>query len=565
MNRALAATTALVAVPAVFTVAASAIFTSANQYWQDAWFRQGGWSYAFWPYVTDPSHTGMQKLWLAASGLGGAAIAFAVGRLLLARSKSALYGKARWQTLWGAYKAGVRFGFTPRPDGIVLGKWGMLYASLPGEAHVSLTATTGAGKGVSFVVPNALNWGGPLFCFSVKRDVLLETAAERERLGRRVFVFDITDPQGHTHRWSGLGEVRRGSVDAYDDIQKAMFSIVPEVKSSNPYWNDAARMVATGVGVMLAETPGTTLSIGNILKAVAQPDYDVRLREMIVEAQFEGRPYPAAAVGAVVGWLDNQESDGGKAVRSTVITALSLWQIPRVNAATGASDFDLGSVRTGDFDVFVCAQPSDIRRLRSIYGLFFNHLIEKNSRVDFKDLDPMPAYRTLCLLDERWAIGSMPVFDDATAFIRSFGFRLAVVLQTKDQMKMSLGQEGADNLFSNMGAELIFGGSDLKTCKEFSERGAYDTVEEASTSKPKFAWFNFTKHNENKSNKQRALILPQEIEALPKDVVLVKMKGEPLLKLKRIFWYKDKAFRAKGGSPPPMPVLHVEVDRHTGV
>lgn len=562
MHRTLAATTALVVAPVAFTVAASSLFVASQQWFSHPYFSQGRWSWAWWLYL---DASGTQKLWLAASGIGGAAVAFAIGRLLLMPSKSALYGKARWQTLWGAYKAGVRFGLTPRPDGIVLGKWGPLYASLPGEAHVSLTATTGAGKGVSFVVPNALNWAGPLFCFSVKRDVLLETAAERERLGRKVFVFDITDPQGHTHRWSGLGEVRRGSVDAYDDIQKAMFSIVPEVKASNPYWNDAARMVATGVGVMLAETPGQQLSIGNILKAIAQPDYDVRLREMITEAQFEKRPYPAAAVGAVIGWLDNQESDGGKAIRSTVITALSLWQIPRINAATSASDFDIGSVRTGDFDVFVCAQPSDIRRLRSIYGLFFNHLIEKNSRVDFKDLNPMPAYRTLVLLDERWSLGSMTVLDDATAFIRSFGFRLAVVLQTKDQMKMSLGQEGADNLFSNMGAELIFGGSDLKTCKEFSERAAYDTVEEASTSKPKFAWFSFNKYNENKSNKQRALILPQEIEALPKDVVLVKMKGEPLLKLKRIFWYKDRAFRAKSGDAPPMPVLKVEVDRRTGV
>ncbi len=565
MNRALAYPLALAAAPVAFTAAASTAFLASQQWLTHPYFGNGKWAWAFWPYITDPNTSALQKIWLASSALGGAAVAFAVSKAILRRDKSALYGKARWQTLWGAHKAGVSFGFTPRPDGIVLGKWGILYASLPGEAHVSLTATTGAGKGVSFVVPNALNWGGPLFCFSVKRDVLLETAAERERLGRKVFVFDITDPQGHTHRWSGLGEVRRGSVDAYDDIQKAMFSIVPEVKASNPYWNDAARMVATGVGVMLAETPGATLSIGNILKAIAQPDYDLRLREMITEAQFEKRPYPAAAVGAVIGWLDNQESDGGKAVRSTVITALSLWQIPRVNAATGASDFDLGGVRTGDFDVFVCAQPSDIRRLRSIYGLFFNHLIEKNSRVDFKDLNPMPAYRTLVLLDERWSLGSMTVLDDATAFIRSFGFRMVVVLQTKDQLKMSLGQEGADNLFNNMGAELIFGGCDIKTAEEFSKRGWNDTVEEASTSKPKFGFFNLFKQNENKSKKQRALILPQEIEALPKDVVLVKMKGEPLLKLKRIFWYKDKAFRAKCGAPPPMPVLHVEVDRHTGV
>ena len=62
------------------------------------------------------------------------------------------------------------------------------------------------------------------------------TAAERARKGDDVFVLDFGDPEGRTHRWNPLGLVRRGTPDATDDLQKAMFALVPETRANNPYW-----------------------------------------------------------------------------------------------------------------------------------------------------------------------------------------------------------------------------------------------------------------------------------------------------------------------------------------
>lgn len=562
---------ALIAAPLAATVAASSLFVTANQWWRHPYFAEHGrWAWAWWEYALGPGTLSpFMKLMLGATGLGGAAAGFIVARLTTARARrSTLYGEARWQTLLGAIRAGVRFSLKPPRDAILLGiKWLgpiRLYASLPGEAHVSLTARTGAGKGVSFVVPNALNWGGPLFCFSVKRDVLLEAAAERERMGDQVYVFDVTDPNGETHCWSGLGEVRCGTPDVYDDIQRAMWSLIPETRANNPYWDNAARMVATAVGVMLAETPDTQLSVGAILRVIEAADYESRLRTMIDQAQLECRPFPAAAVNTVLSWLDNKAEEAAAAVRANIVTALSLWHVPRVDAATSRSDFGLSTIRQQRISVFVCAQPGDIRRLRPIYGLLFTQFVQMNSRVDYRHLRDRNPIRTLCLLDEFWALGEMKELADALAFLRSFGLRFAVVLQTKDQIKRSFGEEGARNLFNNTGAELIFGGADQETAKEVSERSGTDTVEEASTSKPKFNWFNFSRHSENRAHKQRALLLPQEVSRLPGDVVVVQMPGQPPLKLKRLFWFNDPAFRDRQGEPPPMPKLHVEMERDAG-
>lgn len=519
-----------------------------------------------WPTRAIEAHTqglaslnGGAKFALFVSLIAGALCAVSVVvvafRLSTLRARSGLHGKARWQTLWGAYRSGVGFYLRPPGDGILLGKKLGLYASLRGEGHVSLTATTGSGKGRGFVVPNSLNWSGPLFVFSVKRDVAEAAAAERLAKGDKVYLFDVTAPDYQTHRFSGLSELS----DVYDDAQRMMFTLIPEVKSSNPFWNDCARMVATAITVMLAETPGVVPSIGGVLRAINRADYEKHLRQMIEDACFEGRSFPANAVNTVLDWLDNSESTGGPAkasVKQTIITALSLWNVPRIDAVTRTSDFKLSRIRSERMTVFVVAQPGDIDRLRPVFNLFFTQLFYMNAKQEWRPGALHRNVRTLCIFDERWAIGRMRVVDDAIAFIRSYGIRVATVLQTKDQMVQALGVEGAENLFNNNYVELVFGGCGMKTAKEVCERIGKTTVENISESRRIF------KQSENRGLMARDLMLPEEIDMLPQSTVLVLIKGHPPLKLRKVKWDKDPYFRSMKGQMPPFPKLHVEVERY---
>ena len=562
---------ALAIAPVAAIMFASVTLLVARGWWDSPYYAHGiHWAWAWLPHALDPApSTLIFKAWLAGTGLGGLAIGVGILRLSGSKKNSKLYGEARWQTMWGAMRAGLTFSLRPKPDGILLGKhlfagfiW--LYVSLRGELHVALTATTGSGKGVSFVNPNVMNWGGPVFCFSVKRDVLDACAAERERKGDKVFVFDVTEPEGATHEWSGCGEVRRGTVDAYGDVQKIMWTIIPETKANNPYWDNAARKVATAVGVMLSETPDKVLNIEEIATLIGDERHESILRDMIYSARLEGRPYPKAAVSAVLGWLDNKAEEGAAAVRENIVTALALWNNPRISSATRGQHFKLRDIRARRISVFVCAQPADIRELRPIYGLLFNQLIQMNSRQEFSPGKLHRKYRTLVMLDERWALGSMRELDDAFAFLRSYGFRFCVVLQTKDQLKMSLGEEGARNLFNNTHVEMIFGGTDQQTAKEVSERAGINTEIESNRSKPLFNFFNLSRHTENQSHKGRALILPQEVSSINEKYVIVQMKGKPALKLHRIKWYQDSYFRGMGGGMALVPKLEVTVKYDDG-
>ena len=589
----------LVIATLAFIASSSAGFLTQMQWWDHPYYLYNGWFTAWYDKVSDLTLAGFKRESMrmkGALGLGlltGMAGAFLAGSVAArflpatgrgARARGSLFGKSEWQTMRGAKESGITFHLIPPPDGVILGKKFLtpwfdipykyskkyqrwikfrvgfgLYAVSRGDTHVSLTAPTRQGKGIGFVNPNVLNWKGPKFIFSVKDDVYNACAAECVKQGYRVFVFDVTNPRYETHRFSGLGEL----IDTYDDIQRAMFTLIPEVKTANPFWSDCARMVATAAGILLARTPGMKPTIGNILALIRREDYEENLLKMIDTGRRNRYPYPNAAVEIILDWLKNSESTGGPAkasVKQTIITSLALWNVPRIKAATSGDDFKIGSIRKDRIAVFVIAQPGDIDRLRPIYNLFFTQLFYMNAQNEWSPGKLHYPIRTLAVFDERWALGSMRVVDDAMAFIASYGFRMLNVLQTKGQMVNALGEEGSRNMFDNSYIEMIYGGTDLKTAKEVSERMGYDTVEKESHSRLRWIPFAIGSHNKNTSLERRPLLLPQEVSGLSSDTVVVLIKGRPALKLTKIKSYEDGYFKHMGGKPPKAPKLEIDED-----
>jgi type IV secretion system protein VirD4 len=532
------------------------------------------WTYALntppdWPAQVQRSI----RMWLAISGAAGlfsvalpAVIATRCGIIPINMAKR-LHGESHWTNNAEAKKAGLQFTRRPPSDAFILGRtdgffgFGSRYVSLPGQEHVSLYARTRSGKGVSVVVPNCLAWGGSLLSFSIKRDLVTAAAAERLRKGQDVFVFDPTNPDGRSHRWNPLANVPRGHPGCYDAVQRVMQCLVPETKAQNPYWDNAGRRIATAAAVLLAETPGAPLNVAAVKRLVGRPDYGPNFRKIIADARTRGQPYPAAAVDAIIGWLDRENDPGAAGVRDTLMTALQLWDSEVIAAATEVSDFNLAEMRQQPMSVFVCAEVADIRRLRPLFSLFFQQLIDFNTRREFNE-DSRNRYQLAVIMDEFWAPGRMDVLADAAAFTASFGFRILYVVQSKQQLYTIYGQEGAENIFLNTGAELLFGGADQRLAEEVSKRGGTDTVATVTTHRPRFfSWLHPSKQHDNTAPQGRSLLLPQEVQRLPKDRMIVLRPTLAPLKLKRIVYYADPAFRDHAGRMPTVPTLHLLVER----
>jgi type IV secretion system protein VirD4 len=574
-KRAALLTSAAVTAAGAWTVTASSVTLALTDLWSDPYFSGNPtWTWAWASYAADEQMRasiggilGISAL-VATAAVG--AMAARVGWLLRERIKAPLHGESHLATQREAEEVGIAFTREPQPDGILLGRTGQgpltRYVSLPGDQHVAIYAPTGEGKGVGFVIPNCLNWGGSLVAFSVKRDLVEAAAAERMRKGDAVYVLDIGDPEGRTHRWNPLGLVRRGTPDAADDIQKAMFALIPpEPRATNPYWTDAGRRIATALAVLISETPRMDLTVQAVASLARHQKCASVVRSMIGEARAEGWCCPKSAVETLLGWADGLEKDSEEArgVRQTILTALALWEIPRVAAATATSDFDLRRLRQNRVSIFIVAQPSDIRRMRPIYGVFFQQLIDTMAREEFES-KPDHRHRVLAILDEFAALGELRVLADATAFIRSSGLRVAVVVQSKSQTRLAFSADGSQNLFSNMGVEIALGGLDQKQAEEISQRGGTDTVTEVSTSRPRFlGWLHPNKQSESEQVRRRALMLTQEVQRLLPTKLLVLQRRLNLLMLDRVVWYRDPWFSVMKGAPPPLPHLQVSVE-HDG-
>ena len=531
---------------------------------------------AMWDYYGyDGAHADIVLAWWVAAAKAGLAIAVvfvgacAIGVYRRFTQPQALYGENKWASRQQAERSGIRYRRRPDPDGILLGRvwtWlGRRYLVLPGEEHVSLHAKTRAGKGVSFVIPNCLSWGGSLVCLDVKRENFIATAARRQQLGQEVYLFDPASPTGETHRWNPFSVVDRNGDTRFDQIHRIGATWFQEnPQDRNPFWTDSARAAFIAVSTLVAETPTLALTPATVLRMFTRGDGGDTLNAMIARRRGQiGQQYSQAAVDGVSDWL-NGHHEQVNGIRKTVATKLAMFFNPRIAAATSASDFDLRDLRRKPMSIFVGVSPGNIRRLRPLLALLFEQLVILNTDT-LPSADPELKIKVLVLLDEFVRLGKVPVLAEAAAYVAGYGIRMALVLQNIAQLRGIYGADGAEDVLDNTGAEIVFGTNDLKVCKEVSERVGFDTVAGITRNRPRWlAALNPGKQSEAIHPHRRGLLLPQEIAQMPPSRQIILRAGMMPMQTDRVFWWKDRVFSRLQGEPPEIPVMHAPVAMDDG-
>lgn len=511
-------------------------------------------------------------IWLKISGAAAAGVPLlllVVGlmRRGLPAAIRPLHGATRW-----ARAAELRREFRARFAGLYLGYTaGLLgrrrYLRFGGSEHVACYAPTRSGKGVGIVIPNCLLYEASLVCLDVKKENWAATAGIRAAAGQKVFLFDPLAPDGCTARYNPLGYVRRGTVDAFDDLQRIAQMLFAHEEGPQAFWTDSARSAFVGAAALIAETPELPLTIGEVLRVLTRGDSSTYLANQIAARRAEGKPYTDATVKSLEDYLRGS-ADTVSGIRKTVTAKLSLWHNPRVDAATSANDFDLRELRRSLHAIYVGVTPDNIQRLRPLLALFFQQLVDLTVRT-LPQFDPKAKHQVLVMLDEFPLLGPMPVLADAFAFVAGYGMRLVLVMQSKAQIRdpALYGPDKATAILDNCGVEVLFGTKNNDLAKELSERLGYDTVDVVSRSGPRF-WrlFRGTRMNETESDQRRALLLPQEIMRLrPQECILLRPGMYPI-RARRIRWYRERFFSRLRRKPPVLEPIDVSprLDGGTG-
>lgn len=454
---------------------------------------------------------------------------------------------------------------------ILIGRTGHEYHQFHGSEHAALYARTGTGKSSSHVIPNCFTWQGSLVVLDVKGEAFRATAGYRSKvLGQDVYVFDPAAEGGRSHRWNNMQSVTRDGVDRFDQISRQAFMLFPDstnggTSNADAFWTPSARGAFTAIATLVCETSDRPFNTAEILRMFARGDSQDVIAQLIAQTRrtWKGSRYSQIAVDGASDYLNGSPDQVG-GIRKMVSTRLQSWFNPRVAAATETSDFDLRDVRRKPMTIYVTVQPGNIARMRPILALFFDALVNLNTDVTPQE-DSTVQYQTLVMLDEFIRLGRMDSLAEAAQYVRGYGFRFFYVVQNKAQVRARYGDASAEDIFDNIGAEIVFGTNDLKLTKELSERMGDDTIQVTTKNHPRFfPWMNWTKQSEADHPHRRPLMLAQEIARMDPSEQIILRAGMLPMKTGRAQWFTDPYFKSLNMAPPEIPKLNVTVTLDDG-
>lgn len=490
-----------------------------------------------------------RKLLLLAALLPGALALFPIGPIIgwLSGPERELHGSAQFATGKDIKDAGLL-----GTKGIIVGKQHNRFLQFAGQQFVLLAAPTRAGKGVSFVIPNLLNWPDSCVVLDIKLENFLLTSAFRARHGQNVFLFNPYADDGRTHRWNPLDGVSRDPNFRVGDLLALGGTLYP----SNPgdkdaFWADSAKNLFLGLALMLMETEGVPVTLGEILRQSSGKGRGLKeyLADRVNAKAQTLKPYSGDCIDAINRFLGASDNTLANII-SSFTAPLVPFANPLVDAATAASDFDIGQVRDQRMTIYIGIQPNRLADASLLINVLFSQLININT----KALPSADRHGVQCLLilDEFSALGKIQILARANAFIAGYGLRLLTIIQSVAQLEGVYGPNDARTLATNHAMQVLFTPRELRDANAYSEMLGYYTVKATSKgTSTNRGLAGGGSRSENVSDQRRALLLPQELKELPDDEQIIALENTRPIRCHRTRYYSERVFvdRLKGVSP----------------
>lgn len=489
----------------------------------------------FWYYRHDPVVTEA----LSRAAVIGVPLPVLLMAIAL-RPKKNLHGEARFARESEIRSAGLR-----AKKGILLGRVRGRFLMLGKMEHVLLEAPTGSGKGVGIVIPNLLQWPDSVVVLDIKRENYEITAGFRRAGGQKVVLFNPTDREGRTARYNPLSYINRADpIEVLVELQKIATMLFVPPEKGEAFWTESARTGFVGIAAWIAAKPERPFSIGEIYRTITMPGMKAFFaKEAHDHALSEGC---RAALADFTSSADNTFTG----IVQTVTSKLNLWINPIVDRATAESDFSLMDLRRHPTSIYLGVSPDELDRVAPLYNLFFQQLIDLNTRELPSDDEKLAV---LLILDEFARLGRAQVIANAFSYVRGYGLRLLPVIQSRSQLRQVYGEHGADEIVSNCGVEIAFTPKELRVAKELSERLGFLGQDAESRSLTIHGML--ANRSKTISEQRRALMLPQELTQMPEDDILVIRGGIPAIRGKKIRYFKEGVFRKRLLPAPKVAVL----------
>ncbi|CAN7571711.1 type IV secretory system conjugative DNA transfer family protein [Pararhizobium sp. LjRoot255] len=467
----------------------------------------------FTPFQQLMRYSDNRSLQIAAFGalLPAVVIASAAAVFGLRRPSNPL-GDAAFQDV-----ASIRRGKWFRKDGHILGRIGRNILRRQDDRHHLVIGPTRSGKGVGYVIPNALTFSGSMIVTDLKGEIFQHTAGYRKSNGHRVFLFS---PGGKkTHRWNPLDFVRQDRGSRTIDIQNMASILIPEtIGSESAVWQGTAQQVIAGVISYVLESTyyKNRRNLGEV-NSIFNAGLDLQtLMKLIKEKEPDLSRFTTDSFNAYI-------SLNERAARSALLDiqrAMQPFRNERVIAATNVTDIDLASMRRRPVTIYLAPNIGDITILRPLLTLFVQQSMDLLTR----EFDPgaLPAY---FLLDEFRQLKKMDEIMNKLPYVAGYNIKMAFIIQDLKNLDEIYGETSRHSLLGNCGLQLILGANDQATAEYASRALGKKTIRYESESRT-LERMGLPRRTKVEQIRERDLMMPQEVRQMPEDRMILLVEGQ---------------------------------------
>lgn len=328
---------------------------------------------------------------------------------------------------------------------------------LTGTTHEMVIARTGAGKGVSYVLPHAKTDPGNNIFFDPKGEVFQNSARERKRMGQKVVVLDPWNLVGGTDGLNPFDLIDASNKAWLDNLRSLSDAMVVRTgKEAEPHWSDSAVNVLTGVMayVVLHEPKERNLSF--VADILADGNALTNVQNVL---KADRNPLVARLGGVMSQFVERER----QSVLTTANRALAFLGSEPLVRAVSKTTFRLASIREG-MSVYVVIPLEYMQSHAGLLRLWLTALMKAVMRGGLNESRPVTF-----VVDEAPALGKLDVVKNALVQMRGYGLRLKLILQNKQQLsEMFPGQEMT--ALGACDAQIHFGVSDYETAELISKQ-----------------------------------------------------------------------------------------------
>jgi len=366
---------------------------------------------------------------------------------------------------------------------VILGRHaGAVIATQERSSVLIAGLTQMAFKTSGLMIPNVLEWQGPVFSISVKGDVLRQTIAQRRKVGE-VKVFDPAGVHPDVPRgaWSPIAAAKSWRLARRVAHALLEVGIEPAGRSENEvHWR------RSGADYLAPLLWAAWLEGATMRDALAWVKRDER--DVPVDALRKAAPEGFEEAINNLAFIDEADHKYKTSVLGTLATAMGAWQDTSVSQATASDDITIEWLLggSGQNTLYVVGTEEEQEALAPLFGAMVAYLIGGAIDLAERQADGRLARALLVGLDEVANTAPVAALDRYASAGAGRGVSLITVVQNVSQLELRYGHAKAETILSNHAAKLFCAGLNDPASLQYVERVAgQQLVEQRSTHAPR--------------------------------------------------------------------------------